>query len=394
MDNHDNHQIISRFQAFEWLTNFSGLSHFLAKSFLWQESNGRSKRRTVLHVGCGSSTLGESLLRNLNYDVVVNADVDNITLRRMEKRWDVSKEKELESYSRKGKDKIPFHLEEGRLLWQYLDFNKNVSQGNALNGDQYNYNSCYDLVLDKSTLDCALCSDSAGGLIRLAHESLNPLGGVYFVISFHHVDFILPLLRDCPGCLWNVEHHVAERKLDKPGMDDNFDRVNNDFANLNVSANGMNNNENLINENSTVNVFICRRHLKEQSEELVAASKHTHNRIHTSTDKIDIDVINQHIHRVNDEWFKVHNPMVTHRREDDLKKCFVEQLEQESCQNIHEMLPLDLCYNILFTDAEREQLTYNFFLEDWRAYVSEQENDFPGGEMTCSTAVKFLAAMQ
>ena len=91
---------------------------------------------------------------------------------------------------------------------------------------------------------------------------------------------------------------------------------------------------------------------------------------------------------------QVHNPMVTHRREDDLKKCFVEQLEQESCQNIHEMLPLDICYKILFTDAEREQLTYNFFLEDWRAYVSEQENDFPGGEMTCSTAVKFLAAMQ
>eukprot|EP00957_Ditylum_brightwellii_P139055 10598549-Ditylum_brightwellii.AAC.1 len=111
---------------------------------------------------------------------------------------------------------------------------------------------CFDLIVDKSTLDCALCSkdDDAVRLLCMAYRYLKPPplqktlheqsdnnyhihqqnenetyyreglnvrqteeggGGVYAVISFHPPDFLQPLLQNLPGASWNVEHYTVLR---------------------------------------------------------------------------------------------------------------------------------------------------------------------------------------
>ena len=60
-------------------------------------------------------------------------------------------------------------------------------------------------------------------------------------------------------------------------------------------------------------------------------------------------------------------------------------------------LPLRRCYEILFTDAEKEHLTYDFFMEDWNAFcVGREERGDPVGKdgMTLDIAVEFLEVMQ
>mmetsp|Transcript_6406 Transcript_6406/g.18309 ORF Transcript_6406/g.18309 Transcript_6406/m.18309 type:complete len:169 (+) Transcript_6406:182-688(+) len=38
-------------------------------------------------------------------------------------------------------------------------------------------------------------------------------------------------------------------------------------------------------------------------------------------------------------------------------------------------LPLDAAYRAMFTDAEREHLTFDLFLEDWEAFCEEEEGE-------------------
>lgn len=53
---------------------------------------------------------------------------------------------------------------------------------------------------------CLLCE---------VYRSLRADNGVYIVISFHELDFLLPLLRDSPGAEWIVEHTTMERKVEQ-----------------------------------------------------------------------------------------------------------------------------------------------------------------------------------
>ena len=77
------------------------------------------------------------------------------------------------------------------------------------------YNNSFDLVLDKSTLDCTLCSDIAtASLLLEVYRTLKEDGGVYIVVSFHELDLLLPLLRDLPGALWDVECTTMERQVE------------------------------------------------------------------------------------------------------------------------------------------------------------------------------------
>jgi hypothetical protein len=114
-----------------------------------------------------------------------------------------------------------------------------------------------------------------------------------------------------------------------------------------------------------VNVLICRR-----------------NGSHDSIDELDRDQVRHHVHQTNDEWFQSHNPMLTRTRQDELQKAF---------QN--RSLDLQTCYTVLFTEPEREHLTFEHFLEDWEGF-RETRPKIEMDRMTFDTAVAFLKEMQ
>jgi hypothetical protein len=330
-------------RPFEWLTNASSLKPLLGDILPSSHSPKRA-----LHVGCGSSTLGEYLVQELDYDQVVNVDKDGPTLRQMEHRWRQQQ-----------------HDDE-RLTFCEVDL---VHQ-------QIPYPSGYfDLAIDKSTLDCTLCSDEAtAALLCQVYRCLNAERGAYVVISFHHIDLLLPLLRDCPGTDWHVSHHVIRREVEDvvgnttasnksaPEKKSNFPSPDETKEESAWATGSFEPGEEY---RTTVNVLICKQNGNDDS-----------------IDELDRDQVRHHVHQTNDEWFQSHNPMLTRTRQDELQKAF---------QN--RSLDLQTCYVVLFTEAEREHLTYEHFLEDWEVF-RETSSKIDVDRMTFDTAVAFLKEMQ
>jgi len=355
-------------RPFEWLTNFSSLSRLLVQTYLFPGESETKGRGRALHVGCGTSTLGECMVEELGYEQVVNADVDRESLSAMEKRWN-------ERCARNDKSEILEAME-----WQEFDFGK-ITETSSDAAFQSGY---FDVVVDKSTLDCALCSgDGAAGMIVEAYNALRSDGGVYVCISFNHVDFVGRLLKDCPGADWDVEHVVVKRKVDVPEHLAGRLSASTGLTSDSVGDVLPTEQPNLKQQNSAwadgsfdpdddyrrqCNVFICRR------------------RKGSSATPIYFNAVRDHLHRVNDAWFQTSNPMVTHTREADLRAAFEARADGGT-------LPLKDCYAILFTDAEREHLTYEFFLEDWAAF-HESHGDLSRDSMTVDTALQFLKEMQ
>ncbi len=427
---------------FEWLTNFSSLSKLFDPSYLFTSNleNGIPRREEdeeeiasekttkdcnnlrklkVLHVGCGSSTLGESLIRRYEeYDTVINVDNDNAVLNGMRRRW----AKFLEKWrADSGQD-----ISSKKCLWKHLDFNR-VQMLEDFNDEKKDEDedflrldkNSFDLVVDKSTLDCALCSDDAtSGLIYNAYNSLKPDGGVYFVISFHHTDFILPMLKDCPGLDWDVKHFIVPRKVDTPSdlesQNKNFAienyRDSHEFQETTDSKSkhsssheehqpSWSNVDGIFKPNESygkfVNVFICKRKMYQPQCEPILS--------------LDRDAMRKHIHDCNDLHYKNHNPMVTHVRKEQIKSRFLENLKLKPKRTeSHEMntiqedallengeLELRVCYDILFTNAEKEHLLFEYFLEDYEAFSKmKQYSKCSGKGMNMKQAIAFLETMQ
>lgn len=338
-------------RPFEWLTNASSLKPLFDEHNLTTDESSLPKR--ALHVGCGSSTVGEYLVEELGYDLVVNIDKDGPTLQQMKSRW---------------QQKYPG---DERLKFCRVD----------LVEDQIPYPSGYfDVAIDKSTLDCTLCSDEAtAALLCHVYASLNAENGVYIVISFHHVDLLLPLLRDCPGADWLVSHRVMKRQVE--------DVLGNSIAGRIECKSALPQPDDHVPESSrhdesawvtgsfqpteryrtNVNVIICERTGGELNSNI-----------------LDRELVRQHIHETNDTWFQSHNPMLTRTRQDELQNAFDNRL-----------LDLKDCYNVLFTDAEREHLTFEHFLQDWDAFRESRKASFESDcRMSFETAVAFLEEMQ
>ena len=363
---------------FEWVTNFSSLSKILDPSNLFNHDHDGK----VLHVGCGSSTLGELILKTWKeYRHIVNIDIDIAVLEGMKKR-----------YSNRC-------LESKACDWFYLDFSAREDhdsdqrlqedmEAKGLSDSIQAFDpSCgpFDLVVDKSTLDCALCSDDAtSGLICLAHDSLT-WQGVYICVTFHHKDFIMPLLRDCPGVDWSVECIPIKREVDDL-------KALNDGTSWGVNQEKEDMEHEMLRDQSawidgifspdskygrSCNVMVCRR-------------------VNTNNDGVlDRDAVRRHVHDTNDMWFQNENPMVTHMRKDDLKILFDEQIKilLPQADSTATVLPLKECYDIMFTEAEKEHYSYDYFLEDWKVFCKENSSICVDG-MGFFTAVDFLAAMQ
>jgi hypothetical protein len=113
----------------------------------------------------------------------------------------------------------------------------------------------------------------------------------------------------------------------------------------------------------------------------------------------------------------IENPLVTQVRENTLRHSFREKLGLLHADDIdHDLdglyLPLEVCYDILFTADEKSNLPYDFFLEDWNAFVldssntdelpeegrlflkNENQTAMKPDAMTLQVALTFLKAMQ
>jgi len=276
----------------------------------------------------------------------------------------------------------------------------------------------FDLVLDKSTLDCLLCSETdvvAGFLCEVYRALRVPIlesepslgvgnkqtsGGVYVLVTFHPVEFIQQLLTELPGAHLEIEYEVIKRKADIVNTIDALE-VEEVVARKNQSefdpetqlppatsawtSGSFSPDENY---RKTITVFTCRRRLNPEQEE----SNHIYS--------LDRQLVREHIESTCNKWYQTASPMVTNEREAklrlDFQNAFSSLQGAESSLNDEVTLDLKTCYELMFTDEEKQVLPYDYFIEDWEAYCKNliRRDDFSRQGMTIDTAIDFLKEMQ
>ena len=369
-------------RPFEWLTSPESLGDLINKHVI-------SKRRTTnkrdnntalsaLHVGCGSSTVGEYLIQELHFDKVVNIDLDDDIMKQMSSRWEnIATEKmttsqDDEKSSPSSSNNNNNNKKSGVMEFITIDFTKQSLPEQ--------YTNTFDLILDKSTLDCTLCSDTAtASLLIEVYRTLSKSSGTYMVISFHELDLLLPLLQDLPGTNWTVEHTTMDRQVE--------------CLNTNSNNNNIQQYKSLPSSNQKpLNVLIAWCNGQDDDN-------HNHN--------LNFDDVCQHVHEVNDRWFQEQHPLLTEERLNDLQIAFGMQQQQSDDDAVDgdvssNVLSLEEAFLVLFTQAEREHLTYEHFLEDWEAFINNNEantdtnssGSIPTTTITYQVAVQFLEQTQ
>ena len=209
----------SKIQPFEWLTSPESIGGFIQEYVIGDSSENNDidndqkdsidlpfSNLRALHIGCGSSTVGEYLIRKLGFSKVVNVDKDIEIMEGMAERWS-----ELKTYSDEKKDAAAQEhsdsdekQEEDRLVppSTVLHANDDSDSSSLLERIQRydrmefwcldytseslpeDYSDSFDLVVDKSTLDCTLCSDcsATASFLTEIYRTLRMDGGVYLVI--------------------------------------------------------------------------------------------------------------------------------------------------------------------------------------------------------------------
>lgn len=443
-DNDHHHEEDDRTRPFEWLTSPASLEPFLLMAMDRtsslrtnekvdevgvggeeegeEEGRGRAattvegRTKKILHVGSGRSALGEYLALEARFGaaLVVNADGDREALEAMRRRWaKVSATLEQEQLLNEATS------EEERKMDQVIkrDVAEVLFQAVKVGSRPMRYSDGYfDAVVDKSTLDCAICNhgnisnsngnsseEGSGDLdpdpsvadyLWEVHRLLRPDGGAYLLVTFHSVDFIRPLLL-APGLEWDVETFTMERQTEalQPGSDhpsssllvqsptasnqlqnpilDGLPKLDADtetqISRTPWSSNGTFEPDEAYQR--TVNVLLCRRRPSDASP-----------RVMVVPDRSDVAA---HADAVMDEWFRQTNPMLTRAREEAIRR------------QIPASVSLQRGYEIVFTDSEQAHYTYDLFLEDWDAYCDRKDGiSLSRQEMTHESATQFLREMQ
>lgn len=202
---------------FEWLADPELIVHSGAASppFLCNDETCLSTIRAtneafssplkIAIVGCGRSRLGTHLAKHLCEEFGRCSEVHQL---------DVSLEvvETMIERQRRNIDGGARVNGEGKcrcsISWERLDLT--VDWSSQMNSNAVGVMRNFDLVVDKSTLDAMLCSDSGAAL--LLHGCINlKIHGTYLLISYHHPCFMLPLLRDGPLTFEVEEHLELER---------------------------------------------------------------------------------------------------------------------------------------------------------------------------------------
>ncbi len=397
----------SKIQPFEWLTSPESIGRFVREHVLEGDGHacndaGERKELTAMHIGCGSSTVGEYLVQELGFSKVVNVDRDRETLEGMAERWSEMTNDESRNNGEEKKDES---LERKRSL---LLTPGNFSTNNDKNDNSMEfwcldytsqtlpllYSNSFDLVVDKSTLDCTLCSDCSATAAFLSeiYRTLSSNYGVYLIISFHELDLILPLLRDLPGAKWTVSHTTMERQVECLGLNNNCHAIETPKS-VPVELDSENDTESVPSNRKPLNVLIARKMLTCETQ--ILGGEPTPSPYSSSPGVLVFEDVVKHVQEVNDRWFQDEQPLLTNERIENLKSAFFGN-EDHSKQ-----MELEDAYGVMFTDAEREHLTYKHFLEDWEAFCREEEHDKPEplelqntSMVTYDRALGFLRANQ
>lgn len=413
---------------FEWLTSFEAYKHFVLPSTILGPSSVVEEgvadiQLNALHVGCGTSTAGESLicLRErlpndggvLRYGCVVNVDKDIKALESLERRW-------------RGRTVIDDDSGGGgKMVWKQLDFASHASCRASLD-DVYRGlappqspvpdrppGSCFDLIFDKSTLDCLLCAepDAVTGLLCEVYRGLRApksnavRGGVYVVISFHPYDFVHRLLRDLPGAEWTVDYRVVKRQVEdceeEVGISKEFLYTggNAESEDLHIgseefscsawSESGVFQPDD--NYRKTVGVFTCRRRRRRLSN----------SDRHDADDRpdyiLDWDAVREHIIATCDHQYRTTSPLVTITREEQIRNAFT--IKSRSQRGIlgggnEPTLNLKDGYEVIFTPDEKLHYEFDCFLEDWNSYCDSKGLNKDTKSFSVVTALDFLNEMQ
>jgi EEF1A lysine methyltransferase 4 len=159
---HDKPRVMEKevFGEFEWIAEFE----YLQEYFKFEYTDiGNYSTKDALVVGCGTSTLSESLL-TLGLRSVVSVDNDEDCIKYMENKY--------------------IHC--SNLSWVVYDLI-----------EFSHMNQTFDLVVDKGSLDAMLVEGSIATLLCEIFRLLNP-GGVYFLCSLHSPVLLLDLLASDP----------------------------------------------------------------------------------------------------------------------------------------------------------------------------------------------------
>lgn len=446
----------------------------------------------ALHVGCGTSTLGESLacLREhssredttstnksnnkylLQYGHIINVDNDQKALDSMRCRWECKlrhHQTNIDDVGKGGNSRNNDDMANNiSMEWKNLDFasdescrtalddlyrqlmmqrklNATITKGTLCLNEEDAPGGCIDLVIDKSTLDCLLCSETtviAQFLCEIyralrvpsmdefaAEHDVLTWGGVYVLITFHPVEFIDNLLKHLPGADWDVDYQVIQRQVeDVTCLDRNLelDEVvvhneneckNNRTTEVGEHGDGVQHSPPHTyawssgsfhpddNYRKTVNAFTCRRRNRPRCRSSTVPTFNDDNNTSSTslpTYILDREEVRKHIEQTCDEWYRLTNPIVTKAREEQLRAAFLRSAEEARIDGVSSeteaLLNLEQCYDIIFTDAEKEHLDYEHFREDWDAYCSSRAEADGSSINTCgmtvAIALDFLNEMQ
>jgi SAM-dependent methyltransferase len=191
----------------------------------------------------------------------------------------------------------------------------------------------FDLAVDKGTLDCILAERGAEGSASLFREVWRLLrcGGVYVLVTLHASELLSSLIT-AVGMPFEFSLHPIEHSV------------------------GLSLRE------------VCVATLRK-----------------VGGAPFDLAEVRAHHERVLDRWYREQNPLLTPDRLAKLRSDF----DVASQRVGHTSLTLRACYEVMFSEAERAELDFEFFLEDVRA----SQLAVPG-EMTFEEAVEFLKANQ
>jgi SAM-dependent methyltransferase len=161
----------------EWLLSWAAIAPLI--------TSAAPRAATVLHLGCGNSTLGEEM-HQAGYPQVVNIDYAEAAVRQLRARA-------------VGKRGLFYLVMDARAL-AFAD-------------------GTFDLVVEKGTLDAIACLDEEDAVERAVGQAWRVLrpGGLLVSLSMRVPRSRLSRLAP-PGTDWRVAHHAIPRQDTPPGL--------------------------------------------------------------------------------------------------------------------------------------------------------------------------------
>jgi SAM-dependent methyltransferase len=172
----DEHYREQEGETFDWLEGYEMLKEVLQPLLSSQDA-------TILVLGCGNAGFSSALYDD-GYRFIVNIDISPVVIEQMKKR----------------------HVSRPEMVFSVMDVRKLEFPSNS-----------FDLVVDKSTMDALLCSDSNAFLCvaQMTREvqRVLKLGGHYLCISYgnpenRRVHFLSPHLN------WPLKHYKVGQETD------------------------------------------------------------------------------------------------------------------------------------------------------------------------------------